>query len=162
MYIYRIVFVLCLLICLQLVCVCLLILLKHNSSRKVMQNRLEAVQSVFLSFLSENNGIFKFHNTWILTQRQKKIESLINCNCFAIVLEIVQDMAAKGLCLVYDSSTEDERKVLVSALVTNLMQDRRFIQKAATATTDSKPEDSSDSKKSSSGWVGKTEIVEVL
>ncbi|XP_015601340.2 proteasome adapter and scaffold protein ECM29 [Cephus cinctus] len=49
--------------------------------------------------------------------------------------DIVQDVASKGLGLVYDSSKEDERKALVSGLLEQLMQGRKTV---AQVTSDTK------------------------
>lgn len=48
--------------------------------------------------------------------------------------DIVQDIASKGLGLVYDSSEESERKVLVSNLLDQLMQGRKTVNQVTSDT----------------------------
>ncbi|XP_012265500.2 proteasome adapter and scaffold protein ECM29 [Athalia rosae] len=87
----------------QAVCIWLLALLRHNSDRAPVIERLPTVQNAFMDFLSENN-------------------------------DIVQDIASKGLGLVYDSSEESDRKSLVSNLLEQLMQGRKTVTQVTSDT----------------------------
>uniref|UniRef100_A0ABD2WFD9 TOG domain-containing protein n=1 Tax=Trichogramma kaykai TaxID=54128 RepID=A0ABD2WFD9_9HYME len=82
----------------QAVCTWLLTLLKHNSKRECMFNKLSSIQYAFMDFLSENS-------------------------------EIVQDIAAKGLYLVYSSCSENDKAKLVNAITNQLLHGRREVQK---------------------------------
>ncbi|KAK7866865.1 hypothetical protein R5R35_006031 [Gryllus longicercus] len=80
----------------QASCIWLLAVLKHCPNQQPVIDRLEAMQRVFLDYLSENN-------------------------------DIVQDVASKGLGLVYESSSGESRTQLVNTLLDQLMSGRRSV-----------------------------------
>lgn len=80
----------------QAICIWLLAILRRNSTRTYVLNRLSDIQNGFMDFLSENN-------------------------------EIVQDVASKGICLVYDTSAEKDKDTLVSNLLNQLSDGRRAV-----------------------------------
>ncbi|OXU22910.1 hypothetical protein TSAR_016170 [Trichomalopsis sarcophagae] len=82
----------------QAVCTWLLTILKHNSKRQGIIEKLSDIQSAFMDFLSENS-------------------------------DIVQDIASKGLYLVYTSCSEDKKAALVSAITNQLLHGRREVRK---------------------------------
>ncbi|KAK0081163.1 hypothetical protein PV325_012689 [Microctonus aethiopoides] len=81
----------------QAICIWLLGIVRNNSKREQILNRLSDIQNVFMDFLSENN-------------------------------DVVQDVASKGICLVYDTSEESGRQLLVNNLLSQLSEGRRAVQ----------------------------------
>ncbi|XP_011307486.1 proteasome-associated protein ECM29 homolog [Fopius arisanus] len=80
----------------QAVCIWLLAVLRRNAKRRHILDRLPAIQSAFMDFLSENN-------------------------------DLVQDVASKGICLVYETSEVSQRDALVSNLLNQFCEGRRTV-----------------------------------
>ncbi|XP_011494527.1 PREDICTED: proteasome-associated protein ECM29 homolog [Ceratosolen solmsi marchali] len=87
----------------QAICIWLLTILKYNSKRQYVLEKLPAIQQAFLDFLTENN-------------------------------DIVQEIASKGLYLVYKICPESDRTTLTSTMSSQLLRGKREVQKATDGT----------------------------
>lgn len=62
------------------------------------------------------------------------IENLSNIIYLPLWIDIIQDLAAKGLSLVHANSTQEERNSLVSSILEQFMQGRRTVQQVTSDT----------------------------
>lgn len=82
--------------------------IKGNGDKEPIRQKIQQIQNVFMELLCESNGkIFS-----------KLVMSKIN-----VFLDIVQDVASKGLCVIYDTyKSQDILTALVKQLTTGTRQ----------------------------------------
>lgn len=85
-----------------------------------IQCHLKEIQEAFIAILSEPDGKLLMHHVEFVPPR-----SLLTSTSFVVFLDLSQDVASKGLGLVYEMGGVADQETLVSTLVETLMTGKR-------------------------------------
>ena len=88
----------------------------------LLQNHLKRLQTTFMNFLAETNGMLC--SPTLLVSSEFHICTYISC---CTVLEITQEVASRGLGLTYELCDGSTKQEMVQSLLGTLMEGRRLV-----------------------------------